>query len=518
MTTTTATLPIAHAAAHEIVLEAKGITKKYPGTTALDTVDFTVRKGAVNVLVGENGAGKSTLMKILAGVETATSGDILRHGKKISYSSPSEARRHGLGIVFQELNPVPNLSIAENIFMARELKSGRFSVDHKKQEEEAAKSLARLKLDLPPSTLVSELGIGQQQIVELAKALYGDVDILIMDEPTSALSEQEVNVLFDIIAGLKANGTAIIYISHRFEEIFEIGDYITVLRDGRLISTALVKDIDIHWVVKEMTGGEEAPPPPRGKRAGKILLEVKRLRLPNFSGGFRVNDISFTLREGEILGIYGLMGAGRTEILECLIGAQPDARAEIILGGRRILGSRIDQRIRDGFSLIPEDRKRQGIVQTFTIAENMTLASLSAYSGRFSISSSREARAVDSMVRELAIKIGAKDRLITSLSGGNQQKVIVGKNLLTRPRVLLMDEPTRGIDVGAKKEMFDIVRKLTDEGLGIVMVSSELKEMLTIPDRVLVLNRGRLTGEFERSELSQAKLLMASGSKRHERR
>lgn len=497
----------------EMVLEARGITKKYPGTTALDNVDFKVYKGAVNVLVGENGAGKSTLMKILAGVEERTSGHIYRGDKEINYSSPSEAREHGLGIVFQELNLVPNLSIAENIFMARELKSGRFSVDHREQEKEAAKSLVRLKLALNPNTLVGNLGIGQQQIVELAKALYGDVDILIMDEPTSALSEQEVKVLFDIIADLKANGTAIIYISHRFEEILEIGDYITVLRDGKLISTAMIKDVDIHWIVKEMTGEEEQPPLPREKRCGKVLLEVKHLSLPNYSGGFKVNDVSFQVRQGEILGIYGLMGAGRTEILECLIGAQPDATGEIILGDRRIASTRIDQRIRDGFSLIPEDRKHQGIVQNFSIAENMTLASLSNYSGRFTISSSRENTAVDNMIRELMIKIGSKKHLITSLSGGNQQKVIVGKNLLTYPKVLLMDEPTRGIDVGAKKEMFDIIMKLTDEGLGIIMVSSELKEMLTIPDRVLVLNKGRLTGEFERQELSQAKLLMASGSK-----
>ncbi|MDR2392159.1 MAG: sugar ABC transporter ATP-binding protein [Planctomycetota bacterium] len=497
----------------ELVLEARGITKRYPGTTALDDVDFDVFKGAVNVLVGENGAGKSTLTKILAGVEEATTGRILRQGKPIRYSSPFEARNHGVGIVFQELNLVPNLSIAENMFMAREIMRNRFMIDHERQESEAAEALRRLQLDLPPSTLVSSLGIGQQQIVELAKALHGDVDILIMDEPTSALSEQEVKVLFEIIVDLKARGTAIVYISHRFEEILEIGDYITVLRDGRLISKARIRDIDIHWIVREMTGEEEKPPVPRRKSLGGALLEVNHLRLPNFSGGYKVNDVSFKLRKGEILGIYGLMGAGRTELLECLVGAQPDATGQIVLEGREIASSRVDQRIIDGFSLIPEDRKQQGIVQTFTIAENMTLASLSRYTGRFSISSAGEGRAVDDMIRELAIKIGSKTHSIFSLSGGNQQKVVVGKNLLTNPRVLLMDEPTRGIDVGAKKDMFDIVRKLTDEGLGIIMVSSELKEMLTIPDRVLVLNKGRLTGEFDRSELSQATLLLASGSK-----
>ncbi|MDR1519087.1 MAG: sugar ABC transporter ATP-binding protein [Planctomycetota bacterium] len=497
----------------ELVLEARGISKRYPGTTALNGVDFEVFKGAVNVLVGENGAGKSTLMKILAGVEEATAGLILRRGKPIRYSSPFEARNHGVGIVFQELNLVPNLSIAENMFMAREIMRNRFAIDHRRQEREAAESLRRLQLDLPPSTPVSSLGIGQQQIVELAKALHGDVDILIMDEPTSALSEQEVKVLFEIIVDLKARGTAIIYISHRFEEILEIGDYITVLRDGRLIAKARIRDIDIHWIVREMTGEEEKPPVPREKRRGGVLLEVNHLRLPNFSGGYKVNDVSFKLRQGEILGIYGLMGAGRTELLECLIGAQPDATGDIVLGERKIASSRVDQRIADGFSLIPEDRKQQGIVQTFSIAENMTLASLSRYTGRFSISSAREGKAVDDMIRELAIKIGSKTHSIFSLSGGNQQKVVVGKNLLTNPKVLLMDEPTRGIDVGAKKDMFDIIRKLTDEGLGIIMVSSELKEMLTIPDRVLVLNKGRLTGEFDRGELSQAKLLLASGSK-----
>ncbi len=497
----------------DIVLEARGISKKYPGTTALDQVDFHVHRGAVNVLVGENGAGKSTLMKILAGVETASAGDIIRNGEKIRYDSPSEAREHGLGIVFQELNLVPNLSIAENMFMAREIRKGRFSVDHRKQEEEAAKSLRRLHLDLPPSTLVGNLGIGQQQIVELAKALHGNVDILIMDEPTSALSEQEVKVLFEIIEELKAAGTAVIYISHRFEEIFEIGDYITVLRDGKLISTARVKDIDIHWIVREMTGETERPPLPRERRTGEVLLEVNHLKLPSFTGGYKIQDLSFKLHKGEILGLYGLMGAGRTEVLECLVGAQSDARGEIILGGKKIASTRIEQRIRDGFSLIPEDRKQQGIVQNFSISDNMTLASLSSYSGRFGISFSREGKVVDAMIRELAIKIGNKRNSIASLSGGNQQKVIVGKNLLTHPKVLLMDEPTRGIDIGAKKEMFDIVRKLTDEGLGIILVSSELKEMLTIPDRVLVLNKGRLTGEFYREELSQAKLLLASGSK-----
>lgn len=495
-----------------ILLEARQVTKLYPGTVALNKVDFNIYRGKVNVLIGENGAGKSTLMKILAGVESATSGVLTLEGKEIAPRSPREAEDLGIGIIYQELNLFPNLSVAENIFMAHERTTGGVVVDHRKQEELARALMERLEQPISPRTLVSDLRIGQQQIVEIAKALALDVRILIMDEPTSALSNAEVEVLFRVIRELKNVGVSIVYISHKLEELMQIGDYVTVLRDGNLVAEAPMQQVDLGWIVASMVGRDASKRyVPAAHEIGAPLLEVRDLSLPRASGGgYILESISFDLHAGEILGLYGLMGAGRTELFECLMGLLPYTDGTITLGTEPVRSAHIRQRIEQGLMLIPEDRQREGLIQTMSVRNNMIIASLQRYLAGFYLSNRRERAAVENYIRELAIKVTNLDNPISSLSGGNQQKVVVGKALLTTPRVLLMDEPTRGIDVGAKQEIFDIIVQLAQRGLGIVFVSTELKEVMAIADRIIVMSKGRIIREFRRDEADEQALVEAS--------
>jgi erythritol transport system ATP-binding protein len=498
----------------KVVLVAEKITKRFPGTVALDKVDFTVYAGAVNVLVGENGAGKSTLMKILAGVERATSGRLLLDGSAVEFKSTRDAAHAGIGIIFQELNLYPNLSISENIFVARELTRAGV-VQHRAQEEVTAELLNRLEQPLNPTTLVGDLRMGQQQIVEIAKALSQNVRILIMDEPTSALTAAETEALFRIIADLRANGVAIIYISHKLEELLTIGDYVTVLRDGKLAAASPARSISVAWIIEKMVGRNVNAPRRRTVATGAVrpLLEVKNLSLPRIGGGFTLENVSLTLRRGEILAIFGLMGAGRTELFECLMGQHPEASGEIRLGDRKLQKETIRGRIDLGMTLVPEDRQRSGLVQKLSVAHNITLANLQRFVISFWLSERREIREINAMIRNLSIKTQNPQQLITSLSGGNQQKVVIAKSLLTEPQVLMLDEPTRGIDVGAKAEIFEIMNRLAEKGLAILFVSSELPEMFTIPDRVMVLSKGRVTGEFVHDQLSEEALVLAAGAK-----
>lgn len=494
-----------------IILEASDITKIYPGTVALDKASFKVRKGKVNVLIGENGAGKSTMMKIIAGVEQKTSGKIFIDGKETDYHTPLEAIGYGVGIIYQELNLFPNLSIAENIFMTRELKSGKFSIDHKRQLTEAKKYLDELRLYVDTATLVENLRVGQQQLVEIAKVLSQKARILIMDEPTSALSDEEVKILFSIIRELTAQGVSIVYISHRLEEIIHIGDYVTILRDGRLIDEEKVSDIDIPWIINKMTGGNKVERADTGRVPGEVILEASHITMrKEFGGGYILKDVSFQLRKGEILGLYGLRGAGRTELLECLMGVHSDIEGDITLDGVKVTSSSISERIQDGFVLIPEDRKKQGILSNLNVCKNMTISSLANYIKRTVIDDKLEVKDVDEVIGYLRVKVPGSSTMITSLSGGNQQKVVIGKSLLTKPKILLMDEPTRGIDIGSKHDVFAICEQLAQDGLAILFVSSEMQEMLAIPDRVLVLAQGRLKGEFARNEVTEEKLVHAS--------
>ena len=499
----------------DVILRAENITKIFPGTIALDGVNFNVYKGKVNVLIGENGAGKSTLMKIIAGAEQPTHGRLLLDGKEVRVRSPLDAARQGIGIIYQELNLCSNLSVTDNIFMGREVVQHGIT-NQKSQKQIAADLIKRLEEKIDLDAKVGDLRIGQQQIVEIAKALAQDVRILIMDEPTSALSVSEVAVLFRVISELKSRGVSIIYISHKLEEIVQIGDHVTVLRDGKLIDEKSVENTDVFkmlsWMIEKMVGRDPASFFSRKEHQyGEVILKVENMTLPRVGGGFIVDHVSFELHKGEILGMYGLMGAGRTDLLDCLAGDQPNATGRIWLNGQEVKASTVQGRIQAGFVLVPEDRQRDGLVPTLSVGGNMLLASLKRYLNRFYfLASHKEKAAIGNMIRDLSIHVAAPQQLITSLSGGNQQKVIVAKGLLTTPKVLMLDEPTRGIDVGAKSEIFEIMSKLALEGYGIIFVSSELKEILAMPDRIIVMSKGAITGEFTCEEATDEKLVKAS--------
>jgi len=499
------------AAADPIVLRAENITKQFPGTTALADVSFEVYRGAVNALVGENGAGKSTLMKILAGVIQPTSGRILLEGEAVSFDSVHDAASKGIGIVFQEMNLCPNLSVAENIFLGRFLTRSGIQVDRQRQRSRARELMRRLEHDIDPDTLVGKLPIGEQQIVEIAKALSEDARILIMDEPTSALSAAEVEILFSVIQELKKSGVAIIYISHRLEEVMRIGDYVTVLRDARLQAKVPVAEASVPWIIAQMLGSTEPPKRhPRQFKADAPVLDVRNLTLPRPGGAPLVNDVSFAIEPGEIVGIYGLLGAGRSELFECLFGLRAEARGSVQLAGRDISTLPVAARIRHGLFLVPEDRQRDGLVLNLTVGKNLSLATLARFVRFGAIDRSRERSEVLRMMRTLQIKADSPDREVTALSGGNQQKVVVGKSLLTNPKVLLLDEPTRGIDVGAKAEMFRIMRELSDHGLGVVFATSDLKEVTGASDRILVMSRGQITLDVAAAEATDEMLVSAS--------
>ncbi|WP_378951285.1 sugar ABC transporter ATP-binding protein [Pelosinus sp. sgz500959] len=501
----------------ELCITARGISKIYPGTLALDKVNFDVYRGKVNVLIGENGAGKSTLMKIIAGIEQPSEGVISLNGEEIHLQDTRDASAKGIGIIHQELNLFPNLTVAQNIFMGRENTHYGVVLDHQKHIEKTKMLLERLEHPIHPDTPVSDLRVGQQQIVEIAKTMaQQDLHVLIMDEPTSSLSTAEVDVLFRLIKELKEKGIAIIYISHRLEEIMRIGDYITVLRDGKLVGESQVKEIDIPWIVRTMVGHSETKMDyKQEKPIGDEVLCVKSLTLPRKGGGYALENVSFSLRAGEIVGIYGLLGAGRTEIIECLMGMHPESTGDIYLEGKKIKPKSIWEQIQKGFAHIPEDRQREGLVQTLSIGKNMTLASLWNYTKSIHLIPEREDESIKKAIKELEIKVADKELPILSLSGGNQQKVVISKGILTSPKVILLDEPTRGIDIGAKADVFKMINKFALQGMGIMMVASELKEIIAIADRIIVLSNGKLTGELSGDTITEEALVKASGAGHH---
>ncbi|MER8522054.1 sugar ABC transporter ATP-binding protein [Mesorhizobium sp. M0644] len=495
----------------DVILKLEDVSKVYSGTVAVKRANFEVRKGAVNVLVGENGAGKSTLMKIIAGVEQPTLGRILLDGEEVSFSSSGDAVSRGIGMVFQELNLFGNLTVAENIFATREITNRFHKIDRKEQERRAAEFLERLEAGIRPDMLVEDLRIGQQQLVEIAKAVSLDARILIMDEPTSALSAAEVEILFKVIADLKARGVAIVYISHRLEELIRIGDTITVLRDGRITGQAEMKDVDTQWIVRQMIGSDAKDfAKADGHVPGEEIFRAEDICLPRVTGGLAVDHVSLSLRAGEILGIYGLMGAGRSELFDCIMGRRGHSTGTIFIAGKKVHERDTTRRIRRGLALIPEDRQREGLVSILSVASNLTLASLSRFVRLFHIRGAAERQAVARTVRELAIKVADPAQEVSSLSGGNQQKVVIGKALLTGPKVLLMDEPSRGIDVGAKADVFRTMRKLSRDGLGILFATSDLDEVMALSDRIAVMSNGKLTGMFDRAEATEAALVAAS--------
>jgi erythritol transport system ATP-binding protein len=496
----------------EILFEARHVSMQYPGTLALDDVTFRLRRGKVSALIGENGAGKTTLANILAGIAQPTSGSLLLDGAEITLQSVRDADARGIGIIHQELNLCPNLTVADNIYLAREL-TVHGMLDKHRQEDQVRELLAKLEHPIDPRVPVGELPLGQQQIVEIAKALARNVRILMMDEPTSALSTAEIAVLFRIMRDLTARGVAIVYISHRIEELLSVSDYVSVLRDGRMVAEASASDVDTCWIVEQMTGRPAGiAEPAEDARPGPELLRVEALSLTADSGRPLLRDVSLRLRAGEVVGIYGLMGAGRTEMLECFMGLHPEATGSIFLDSTRLNTLDTAQRIASGIVMVPENRQVSGLVPSLSVLANMTISSLARFARGLWLSPGLEQAAAGEMAAGLRIKAPGLQHNIGSLSGGNQQKVMIAKCLLTKPRVLLLDEPTRGVDVAAKQEIHSIVRRLAASGLGIVLVSSELEEIRAAASRILVMSRGAIMAEFQAADATDDALALAASS------
>jgi len=488
---------------NEVIVSMKGICKAFPGVKALDNVDFELKSGEVMALLGENGAGKSTLMKVLAGVHDRDSGEVTVFGEKVGNLTPKEAQKRGIAIIHQELNMCPHLSVVENMFLGREKTNG-VVLGNKAMREEAESILKVLNIDLSPDDIVGDLPVGKQQMVEIAKALSIHAKVLIMDEPTSALTAGEIDDLFRIIRKLKADGCGIVYISHRLEELHHIVDRVTIMRDGQYITSMNFEDVTLDDLISYMVGRTITEKFPRVScEKGRKILEVK-----NLNAGKLVRDISFDLYEGEIVALAGLMGAGRTETTRAIFGADPKDSGQIILDGKEVVIHCPEDAIRAGIVLAPEDRKKDGLCTKLSIRENIALPNLDliCWPGGV-VDSKKETEMCNKVVDELMIKTAGIEVDAGGLSGGNQQKVVVGKWLARNSRVVIFDEPTRGIDVGAKVEIYNLMNELKKNGIAVLFVSSELAEVLGIADRVLVMCDGRITGELEDVVATQEKVL-----------
>jgi len=498
----------------EPLLKARQITKAYGATRALRGVDFAIEKGKITALIGENGAGKSTLMKILAGVEQPSSGIITMNGEKVAFNSPPEAVAHGVSIIHQELNLVPNLSISDNIFLGRELHRADF-IDYETQKEIAREALERLEEPLDPGMLAGDLRLGQQQLVEIARSLTRDTKVLIMDEPTSALSHSEVQILFRVMRDLASRGVAIIYISHHLDECLEIADHAVILRDGLIVAEEPMADVDLAWIITNMVGrDQEDLYSTMEHRPGEVLMSVEDVVVadPGMPGRVAVQGVNFELHEGEVVGIYGLMGAGRTELLEAIAGRNSLESGRILLDGQDFKKSSIADRISSGVILVPEDRQRDGLVQALSVGANLALAAIEKlYKGGF-ISSRLEKQQGSKVGDQVRLKAASLGASIGSLSGGNQQKVVIGKAMMTSPRVLVLDEPTRGIDVGAKADIFGLMASEARKGRAVLFATSEVGEVLNACDRILVMSRGKLVADLYPNEVNRESLMTLADS------
>ncbi|KDA05034.1 sugar ABC transporter ATP-binding protein [Microbacterium sp. CH12i] len=496
----------------DVVLEARNVVKTYGGTRALKGVNFEIRRGTVTALFGENGAGKSTLMKILSGVEQPTAGEIILDGEPVVFHSTNDARDRGISIIHQELSLAPNLSVRDNIFMGREI-TGAFGIDFAEESRQTRELLADLLPGVEPDTQVNDLRVGQQQIIEIARALSVNSRILIMDEPTSALAAAEVEILFGIIHDLTARGVAIVYISHHLEEALEVADHAVVLRDGTMTAKDERTNIDLDWIVRNMVGDNfDLGSPPTGYEFGDTILSVRELIVLDQENPERaiVNGLSLDVRAGEIVCLYGLMGAGRTELLEAVAGRDRIDGGEILLDGTALGNDTIAERIALGVGLVPEDRQRDGLVQTFDVGTNLTLASLGNSLVNGVLSRRTEKKIAEDLIRTVTVKTPGPDLPIGSLSGGNQQKVVIGKVIATDPRVMLLDEPSRGIDIGAKGEVFRLLAERARGGLAVVYSTSEVGECLSIAHRIIVLRRGQISAEFG-PDATKEMIMAASG-------
>jgi ribose transport system ATP-binding protein len=494
----------------EYLIELKGISKIFPGVKALDKVSFSLKAGEVHALLGENGAGKSTLMKIISGIYNRDEGNYLIDGVNVGDLTPKKAQELGIAIIHQELNMCQDLTVAENMFLGRE--KSKFGYIQQKEMNKAAKEiLDKLKIEIEPNTVLRKLPVSKQQMVEIAKALSTNARILIMDEPTSALTEREITELFEIIRHLKKNGCAIVYISHRLEELVYITDRLSIFRDGKYIVTKDYKDTNLNEIISYMVGREiKEKFPTIDCQIGQKLLEVR-----NLCSGI-VNNISFDLFQGEIIGIAGLMGAGRTELVRALFGAENITSGEILLRGKRLKIKSPRDAIVAGIVLGPEDRKKEGLCTKLSIRENIGLANLDQICNKAGIvSRKKENKLADRAIEKLKIKTPSPEQTVNNLSGGNQQKIVVGKWMVRNAQVVIFDEPTRGIDVAAKVEIYNIMNDLKRQGIGVIFVSSEMPEVMCMSDRILVMCDGRITGNLVSKEATQDEILRCATSYNH---
>ncbi|MDC9620466.1 ribose ABC transporter ATP-binding protein RbsA [Xenorhabdus sp. XENO-7] len=495
----------------EPLLELKEIDKAFPGVKALSGAVLRVYPGKVMALVGENGAGKSTMMKVLTGIYTKDAGSIHYLGKNVVFSGPKSSQEAGIGIIHQELNLIPQLTIAENVFLGREFVNKLGIINWQKMYEEADNLLKRLNIRYSSRRLVSELSIGDQQMVEIAKVLSFQSKVIIMDEPTDALTDTETESLFHVIRELKAQGCGIVYISHRLKEIFEICDDVTVFRDGQFIGEQPVAALQEDTLIEMMVGRKLEDQYPRLD----LPRGEKRLEIENLSGS-GIKNVSFSLFGGEILGISGLMGAGRTELMKVIYGALPKTEGRILLDGKPLTIRNPQDGLANGIVYISEDRKRDGLVLGMSVKENMSLTALRYFSQKpYRLNHSAEQKAVTDFIKLFNIKTPSMEQSIGLLSGGNQQKVAIARGLMTRPKVLILDEPTRGVDVGAKKEIYQLINQFKKEGLSIILVSSEMPEVMGMSDRILVMHEGGISGEFSADNASQEALMAAAVGKQY---
>ena len=491
----------------EIILTMKGIDKSFPGVHALDHVDLEIRKGEVLALMGENGAGKSTLMKVLTGIYTKDSGTITYEGKEVEFSSPREAQEAGIVIVHQELNMMNHLTVAQNIFIGREMMNGKL-INDSKMNEEAAKLFRQLNIDIDPKEKMGNLTVGKQQMCEIAKAISHEAKVIIFDEPSAALTEAEIEELFKIIRDLRDKQLGIVYISHRMDEIKVITDRVTVMRDGGYVGTLITKECTKDDIINMMVGRVIYEDPKTESNVAPDAPVV--LKVDHLKAGKMVQDVSFELHKGEILGFSGLMGAGRTETARALFGADPKESGDIYVNGKKVdIKSPMDA-VKCGIGYLSEDRKRFGIVVGKSVAENSTMANLDEFMSGIFINKKKEAEVAQKYVESLKTKTPNVDQLVVNLSGGNQQKVVIAKWLIRNCDILIFDEPTRGIDVGAKSEIYHLMNELVAEGKSIIMISSEMTEILRMSDRIVVMCEGKKTGEIDISEATQENIMHAA--------
>lgn len=488
----------------------KNIYKAFGTNAVLEGVNFDTHGGEIHALMGENGAGKSTMMNILTGMHKKDQGTILINGKEHSYTNPKEAEEHGVSFIHQEMNTWPQMTVLENLFIGKEMKNKIGFIRSKEMKTLALKTFKELGITMDLDADVQTLSVGQQQMIEIAKALMTDCQVLIMDEPTAALTDREIRMLFKIIQHLKTKEVAIIYISHRMEEIFEISDRITVMRDGMTVDTTLTKETNVDDVVRKMVGREISDYyPKKNAEIGETVFEVK-----NLSGTNGFENISFSVKSGEIVGFSGLMGAGRTEIMRGIFGIDPISQGEIILEGKKVQLKNPSTSIKAGVGFLTENRKEEGLVLDFSIKDNISLPSIDEFRVRGLIDTKTEDEFVQLLMKRLTVKAQNEDISAGSLSGGNQQKVVLAKWIGIGPKVLILDEPTRGVDVGAKREIYQLMNELAERGVAIVMVSSDLPEVLGVSDRILVVHEGKIAGELSRTEATQEKIMnLATGGK-----